>query len=62
MKLRAQLDQLATLALGAGLGYFLLSRLPTHAFLMAWALVLVGACVRAGTLPALRREFRRGVE
>lgn len=61
MKALTHLDQLATLALGGGLGYLLLSQVSAHAHLIAWALVLAGAIVRAATLPAMRKQARKGI-
>lgn len=61
MRIRLYLDQLATMALGAGLGYIVLSRLTAHAHLIAWLLILTGAIVRTAVLPTLQKQDRRGV-
>ncbi len=60
MKTTEHMDHLATIALGAGLGYLLLSQIPAHAHLAAFALVFVGAFARAFTLPMMRRQARGG--
>lgn len=61
MRTRVWLDQLATMALGAGLGYIVLSTLSAHAHVVAWILVLAGAIVRSAVLPTLHRQGQRGV-
>lgn len=54
------LDRSATIALGLGLGWILLSRFEAWCGALAWSLVGVGALARIILSSAADRQVRRG--